>query len=69
MVGSSRTRKEYGESKKEVLSEICERKSWRDNMKSKHFPKVHPDKPYQERGDSQSMITFLTSTKRIASGD
>ena len=38
-------------------------------MKSKHFPKMHPGKPYQERRDSQSMITFLTSTKRIASGD
>ena len=52
-------------SKKEVLYEICERNSWRDNMKSKHFLKVHPGKPYQERGASQSMITFLTSTKRI----
>ena len=40
-----------------------------DNMKSKYFPKVHPGKPYQERGDSQSLITILTSTKRIASGD
>ena len=29
---------------------------------------MHPGKPYQERGDSQSMITFLTATKRIASG-
>ena len=38
-------------------------------MKSKPFPKVHPGKPYPERGDSQSMITFLTATKRIASGD
>ena len=38
-------------------------------MKSKHFPKVHLGKPYQKRGDSQIMITFLTATKRIASGD
>ena len=38
-------------------------------MKSKHFPKVHPGKPCQERGDSQSMITFLTATKRMDSGD
>ena len=30
---------------------------------------MHPGKPYQERGDSKSMITILTSTKRIASGD
>ena len=38
-------------------------------MKSKHFPKVYPGKPYQERGDSQSIFTFLTATKRLASGD
>ena len=41
----------------------------RNYMKSKHFPKVHPGKPCQERGDSQSMITFLTATKRIDTGD
>ena len=29
---------------------------------------MHSGKPYEERGDSQSMITFLTATKRIASG-
>ena len=46
-----------------------ERKVESRNMKSKHFPKVHPGKPCQERGDSQSMITFSTATKRIASGD
>ena len=69
MVGSSRTRNESGESKKEVLCGICGKKSRRDNMKSKHFPKMHPGKPYQERGDSQSMLTFLTATEIIASGD
>ena len=56
MIGSSRTRKEYIESKQEVLYEICESKSLRDYMKSKHLP--HSHKPYQERGDNQSLITF-----------
>ena len=69
MVGSTRNRSKSGESKKEVLYGICGKKSRRNNMKSKHFPTVHPGKPYQERGDSQSMITFLTATKRIASDD
>ena len=35
----------------------------------KHFHKLHPGKPCQERGDCQSMITFLTTTKKIAWGD
>ena len=43
-----------------MLYEICERKSW-----SKNFPKVQPGKPYQERGYNESMITYLTATKRI----
>ena len=46
-----------------------EKNSQRNIMKLKHFPKVHPGKPYQARNDSQGMITFLTATKRIASGD
>ena len=60
---------ESGESNKEMIYGICGKKSQRDNMKSKHFPKVYPGKPYLERSDSQSMFTFLTATKRIASGD
>ena len=52
-----------------MLYEICERKSWTDNIQSKHFPKVHLGKPYQESGDSQTIITFLTVIKRIGSGD
>ena len=32
---------------------------------SKNVPKVQPGKPYQERGDNESMITYLTATKRI----
>ena len=67
MVGSTRNRNKSEESKKEVLYGICGKKSRRNNMKSKHFPTVHPGKPYQERGES--MITFLTATKRIVSGD
>ena len=38
-------------------------------MNSKHFPKVHPGKPYQKKGDSQGMVTFLTATKILVSGD
>ena len=30
---------------------------------------MQPGKSYQERGDNQSMITFLTATKRLGSGD
>ena len=30
---------------------------------------MHPGKPCQERGDSQSMIAFSTPIKRIAVGD
>ena len=69
MVGSTRTRNKYGESRKKVLYGICGKKSQRKNTKLKHFPQVHPGKPYQARSDSQGMITFLTATKRIASGD
>ena len=69
MVGSSRTKNRSEESKKEVLCELCGKKIWIDIMKSKQFLKVHSGKPYQERGDSQRMITFLTATKRIVSGD
>ena len=69
MVGSTRNRNKSGESKKEVLCGICGKKCRGDNMKSKHFPIMHPGKPYQERGDSQSMLTFLTATEIIASGD
>ena len=69
MVCSTRPRNKSGESKKEVLCGICGKKSRRNNMKLKHFPKVYTGKPYQERGDCQSMITFLTATKRKAWGD
>ena len=70
MAGGSRSRNESGESKKEVFCGICGTKSRRDNMKAKHFPKVHPGQPYRERGESQTMNTFFApNQQRIASGD
>ena len=69
MVGNSRTKNRSEESKKEVLCELCGKKIWIDIMMSKLFLKVHFGKPYQERGDGQSMVIFSTTNQRIASGD
>ena len=69
MVGSSRTRNKSEESNEEVLCGLCGKKIWIDIMKSKQFLKVHSGKPYQERGEGQSMVIFSTTNQRIASGD
>ena len=38
-------------------------------MNSNQFPKVHSDKPYQQRGDSQGMAPYSTATKILVSCD
>ena len=69
IVSSSRTRNKSEELKEEVFCGLCGEKIWIDIMKSKQFLKVHSGKPYQERGDSLSIVIFSNTNQRIASGD